>query len=301
MQRRVVMPTRLVYTGKGTLLELICMSLLCLWVPLPPTLAQTPSVETTQAKTKQNNIGGSAPVEDERRAFAISLVISTADEARSDFDLALRPRVLARSADVLWNADNATARALFRRAWEAAEKGDAEEVTIKTKDNPPPVVIALRRASGHDLRYEVMDLAARRDPALSEEFFAKLTKETERETEDAKGGRSNDGWSISDAVTKRLLVAWKLLDDGQVQRAMEFAAPVLDQVTRYSIGFLSALRAKNSEAADQRFALLLARAQFDPSADANTVSGLSSYAFTPGFYVTFNADGGRQIYRTGIL
>ena len=25
--------------------------------------------------------------------------------------------------------------------------------------------------------------------------------------------------------------------------------------------------------------------------DANTVSGLSSYAFTPGFYVTFNTDG----------
>ncbi len=275
------------------MLELICISLLCLLVPSSPTLAQNPSVETTQAKQKeQNTINQPNPVEDERRAFAISLVISTADEARSDFDLALRPRVLARSADVLWNADNATARALFRRAWEAAEKGDAEELTIKTKDSPPPMVIALRRASGHDLRYEVMNLAARRDRALSEEFFAKLTKETERETEDAKGGQYNDGWSISDAVTKRLLVARKLLDDGQVQRAMEFAAPVLDQVSYHSIGFLSALRAKNPEAADQRFALLLARAQFDPSADANTVSGLSSYAFTPGFYVTFNADGG---------
>lgn len=289
------MRTRIVYTGKVTLLELICISLLCLLLPPRPSLAQNPPGETPQAKAKErSNISRPDPMEDERRAFAISLVISTADEARSYSDLALRPRVLARSADVLWNADNTTARALFRRAWEAAEKGDAEEITIKTKDNPPPMVIALRRASGQDLRYEVMSLAARRDRALSEEFFAKLTKETERETEDAKSGRSRDSWSTSDAVSKRLQVARKLLEDGQVERAMEFAAPALDQVNANSIGFLSALRAKNSEAADQRFALLLARAQFDPSSDANTVSGLSSYAFTPGFYVTFNADGGSR-------
>jgi hypothetical protein len=289
------MPTRIVYIGKRILRELIGISLLCLLSLPPSTLAQNPSVETLQVKDKErSNISRPNPVEDERRALAISLVISTADEARSYSDLALRPRVLARSADVLWKAYNGTARALFRRAWEAAEKGDAEEVTIKTKDNPPPMVIALRRASGQDLRYEVMNLAARRDRALSEEFFAKLTKETDRETEDAKSSRSRDSWSTSDAVSKRLQVARRLLENGEVERAMEFAAPALDQVSFYSIGFLSALRAKNSEAADQKFALLLARVQFDPSSDANTVSGLSSYAFTPGFYVTFNADGGSR-------
>ena len=32
----------------------------------------------------------------------------------------------------------------------------------------------------------------------------------------------------------------------------------------------------------------------DPRSDANTVSGMSSYAFTPGFYVTFAADGGAR-------
>jgi hypothetical protein len=287
----------IVSSRKDKLLELVCSSLLCLLVLPPPTWAQNPSVEALQGKANEkerSTSSGPDALEDERRAFAISLVISVADEARSYSDLALRPRVLARSADVLWNADNTTARALFRRAWEAAEKGDAEEVTVKTKDNPPPMVIALRRASGQDLRYEVMSLAARRDRALSEEFFAKLTKETERETEDAKSGRSRDSWSTSDVASKRLQVARKLLEEGQVERAMEFAAPALDQVSVYSIGFLSAFRAKNSEAADQRFALLMVRAQFDPFSDANTVSGLSSYAFTPGFYVTFNTDGGAR-------
>jgi hypothetical protein len=64
--------------------------------------------------------------------------------------VALRPRVLARAADVLWEADNVNARALFERAWEEGEKGDADEVTIKTKDNPPAMVTAMRRMSGRD-------------------------------------------------------------------------------------------------------------------------------------------------------
>jgi hypothetical protein len=285
-------------TVRGKMLELILISLLCFLVLLPPTLAQNPAGKTLQAKANEKerrNISEADPLVDERRAFAVSLVISIANEAHSYTDLALRPRVLARSADALWNADNTTARALFRRAWEAAEKGDAEDITVKTKDNPPPMVIALRRTSGRDLRSEVLSLAARRDQALGEEFFTKLKNENEREIEDSNSmRRSSDSWSTSEAVSKRLQVAGKLLDDGQVERALQFAAPALDQVNANSIGFLSALRAKSSEAADQRFALLLASAQFDPWSDANTVSGLSSYAFTPGFYVTFAADGGSR-------
>ena len=67
---------------------------------------------------------------------------------------------------------------------------------------------------------------------------------------------------------------------------------MLDQVNRDSIIFLSALREKNAAAADQGFASLLARAERDPASDANTISGLSSYAFTPFLYVTFDTDGG---------
>jgi hypothetical protein len=292
------MRAQTVNIGKGTVLALTFISLLCSFVLPLPTSAQSPRDKTLQPKANEgdrNNISRSDPMEDQRRAFAISLIISLADEARSYSDLALRPRVLARSADALWNADNATARALFRRAWEAAEKGDADDATVKTKDNPPPMVIAMRRTSGRDLRSEVLSLIARRDRALGEELFTKLKTANEREAEDSKGARqSSDSRSTSEAVLKRLQVAGKLLDDGQIEAALEFAVPALDQVNPNSIGFLSALRAKNPETADQRFALLLARAQFDSSSDANTVSGLSSYAFTPGFYVTFNADGGSR-------
>jgi len=293
--KEILMHTQTANTGTGMVLALTLISLLCSSVLPLSTTAQGPVGRTVPSKANEPASINDGGLPDERRAFAISLVISLADEARSYSDLALRPRVLARSADALWNADNATARALFRRAWEAAEKGDAEDVTVKTKDNPPPMVIALRRTSGRDLRSEVLGLIARRDRALGEELFTKLKAANEREAEDSKGARqSGDSWSTSEAALKRLQVATRLLEDGQIERAMEFAAPALDQVNPNSIGFLSALRARNPETADQRFALLLARAQFDSSSDANTVSGLSSYAFTPGFYVTFNADGGSR-------
>lgn len=248
-------------------------------------------LQTKSSEIETRTVGG-ADLNGPRRAFAISLVTSLADEARSYQDLALRARVLARAGDVLWDADSITARALFRRAWEAAEKGDSEDITVKTKDNPPAMVAALRRASGRDLRSEVLSMVARRDRGLGEEFLAKLKTENERETKDSKSTRSSgDSWSAAEADSKRLQVARRLLDDGQVERALEFAAPALDHVNASSIGFLSELRAKNPEAADQRFAFLLTRTELDPSSDANTASGLSSYAFTPGFYVTFSADG----------
>jgi hypothetical protein len=287
----------------GSVLNLV--SLLCLLLLPVPIRAQTAAEKKLQAKAGEKEtspVTEAASTEAQRRVFAISLVISLATEARSYHDEALRPHVLARAADTLWAADGDTARSLFRRAWEAAVIGDAKELTLKNQDGVPPkeaaMVTALRRISGFDLRADVLGLAARRDRALGEEFLNKLKEETDRAALDAKNDSNqrdtNDSWSTSEAVSKRLQVANKLLDQGEIDRAMEFAAPVLDRVSANSISFLSALRGKRPEAAevaDQRFAALLTRAEFDPSSDANTASGLSSYVFTPGLYVTFSPDG----------
>jgi hypothetical protein len=267
----------------------------------------TPQANESQSKTAKavegdaTKISEAVLIEEQRRTFAVSMLMSLTDEARKYRDITLRPRVLARAADTLWDADSDTAKTQFRRAWEAAEKADAEDAdgggaTTKTKNAPPAMVIALRKMTGRDLRSEVLTLAARRDRALGEEFLAKLTADMNREsaetTSDASGPGTNDSWSTSQAVSKRLILARKLLDDGQVERALEFAAPVLNQVNEKTISFLSALRLKRPQLADQRFLLLLTGAELDPSSDANTVSGLSSYAFTPGLYLTFSPEGG---------
>ena len=267
--------------------------LLALPVPAPgqsPPQKKTSPPVTEKPAPKVNETG---PTDTELPAFAVSLVISLATEARTFSDVALRPRVIARAADVLWDADNVNARALFKRAWEEAEKGDAEEVTIKTKDNPPAMVTALRRMSGRDLRFEVLSAMAKRDRALSEEYFAKLKSETDSSKKETKNtAEPSDGWNVSEAVSKRLQVASALLKDGQIDRALEFAAPVLTETSVHTIGFLVELRKKNAAAADRVFSTLLSRAEADPASDPNTVSGLSSYVFTPGFYVTFKPQGG---------
>lgn len=259
------------------------------------TTDKTPQPKTNQSEDTKSTDAEAAELQ--RRTFAVSLVTSLADEARSYTDLALRPRVLARAADTLWSNDRDAAMVLFRRAWEAAENGDAEEVTIKTKDNPPAMVIGLRRMSGRDLRFEVLSLIARHDKALADELLAKLEEASTSESTSTKidsGSRSNDGWFTSEAETKRLQLARKLLEDGHVERALQVAEPLLNQVSANAIGFLSTLRTKMPQAADGRYAVMLSRAELDPLSDANTVSGLSSYAFTPGIYVTFSADGGAR-------
>jgi len=214
--------------------------------------------QTVAEKKSQTKISDAQSLESQRRTFAISLVTSLADEAHAYHDRALRSRVLARAADTLWNADRDTARTLFRKAWDAAEKGDAEELTLKNLDGVPStaaeMVTALRRSSGHDLRADVLALAAKRDQILGEEFLNKLTQNTDRETADRTNGPiSQNSNNNPEAVSKRLNLASKLLDEGEVERALSFATPALNQVNANSIGFLSRLREKRPEAADQRF------------------------------------------------
>ena len=281
--------------------RLIILALVLLAL-LVPSLAQTLAdkrLKNSPGEKETSKSEEADALEAQRRTFAVSLVLSLADDARSYRDLALRPHVLARAADTLWNADTDTARKFFRWAWEAAEKGDAEELTLQDQGGVSPkaaaMATALRRSSGSDLRADVLALAARRDRALCEEFLNKLKQETNSEASNSKsesGSRSSsDSWSSPEAVSKRLQLAARLLDLGEIELGLQFAAPVLDKVNAITINFLSMLRGKTPDAADKIFVLLMARAEFDPASDANTASGLSSYVFTPGLYVTFSADG----------
>ena len=250
-----------------------------------------------QAQKKPEEILDADAIKAQRRAFAISLITTLSDEARSFKDMKLRPRVLARAADALWESDKILARNLFRRAWDAAEQTDAEDsppAPSTSKGLSPAMIIVLRRGSSSDLRSEVLNLVARRDRALAEEFLDRLEeakKQATGESSDATSEDQNDSWSSSDEISKRLTLAHRLLDDKQPERAFELAVPVLNRVNEKAISFLSRLRLVKPELADRQFGALLAAVDANPFSDANTVSGLSSYAFTPGFYVTYTAEG----------
>ena len=260
--------------------------------------AQTNETKTNPAKNVAvNNKTEKDPEAErilrERRANAQSMLLSLAADAGRYTDQTLRARTQARIADVLWSADPERARALFRKAWESAEIVDQEGQRKLQED------IKQQQAKGGsvavtgppNIRGEVLRLAARRDRALGEELLAKLKIEKEREaTEIADKSRSNT-FDSPEAMSQRLALARQLLNSDDVERALQFAAPALSNITRDGLDFLSYLREKDAAAADKVYASLLARAAGDLSSDANTVSLLSSYLFTPHTFVTFQGGG----------
>src|SRR6185369_7460589 len=200
----------------------------------------------------------------------------------------------ARAADVLWDTDPERARELFRRAWEAAETVDAEAAKKRAEEmkrmetEGGPIVVR----GGPDLRSEVLRLVAKHDRKLGEEFLKALDEAAERERNDIAADQRRTDPSTRLGASQRLQLARRLVEDGEVERAMQFATPALTGVNVDTIFFLSALREKNAQLADAAYTNLLALAARDPSSDANTVSGLSSYLFTPFLYVTFEPSGG---------
>jgi hypothetical protein len=230
----------------------------------------------------------------QQRTVAISLVTSLADEARTFKDQTRRARVQARAADVLWDTDPERARELFRRAWEAAETVDAEAAKKRAEDmkrmesEGGPVVVR----GGPDLRSEVLRLVAKRDRKLGEEFLKALDEAAEKERSEAATNQRRNDPNTRLGASQRLQLARRLVEDGEVERAIQFATPALNGVNTDTIFFLSALREKNAQLADAAYTNLLALAARDPNSDANTVSGLSSYLFTPFLYVTFEPSGG---------
>ena len=238
-----------------------------LMVVVRPADAQLPAKNKSDAKTE------AARLANERRAQARALLISLATDARTFRDLKLRARSLARIADVLWSVDAEQGRALFRKAWEAAETADETQPSYTLGDGPLNV------------RSEVLEMSAKRDRLLAEEFLqkSKSDQDDERSEEDPLG--------LPEALRQRLDLAESLLRSGDTERAVQFADPALRSVTTFTMTFLTHLRERNPAAADQRYAALLANTADNMLTDANTISVLSSYIFTPQAYVIFSPYG----------
>ncbi|HWP54397.1 MAG TPA: hypothetical protein VN476_09660 [Pyrinomonadaceae bacterium] len=276
------------------LLVIVC--LLC----LSSFLAAQPAESTKTAPAKNvaaNNKAEKDPEAErilrERRANAQSMLMTLASDAGRFNDQTLRARTQARIADVLWAADPDRARALFRKAWESAEIVDQEsqkklqeEIAAQAAKNGGNVSVS----GPLNIRAEVLRLAARRDRALGEELLARLKVEKEREATEAADRTKSDPFNAPEAASQRLNLARQLLST-DVERAIQFADPVLTSITRDAIDFLSYLREKDAAAADRRYAVLLGRAAGDLQSDANTVSILSSFIFTPHIFVTFTGNG----------
>jgi len=266
----------------------LCLAVLSLFLIYVSDQAQTPSPRPPKDAKQSIATKELDPETVQRRSVALSMLESLAIEARSYRDEPLRARVQARIADALWDQDKEAARSLFRRAWDVAESvknsaanpgGSMPGRAPQSRPARPPM----------NLRREILQLAAKRDHALGEEFLRKLNAKDQKDQADkSTAGRSE----ISESeMAERLRLASDFLDAGELEKALQFADPALVRVTQRSILFLVALRDKNAPAADQRFAALLLLSAADLEADANTVSLLTSYAFTPSIYLVVSPGG----------
>ncbi|HKO43402.1 MAG TPA: hypothetical protein VJU84_08935 [Pyrinomonadaceae bacterium] len=262
--------------------------------PKPAAQPQAPAAAPKSPTNKKLSAAAKAKA-DEQKALALSLLVSLATDARSFPDQTLRARTLARIADALWEPDPDQGRTLFRRAWDAATVADQERLRKMEEERKKQEAAtgSFAIARGPDLRAEVLRLAAKRDRALGEEMLEKMTEAKKQEAIEATSSARRELLNTPAAQRQRLQLAGQLLE-ADAERALQFADPALTNVTMDGLNFLSLLREKNSEAADMRYARLLTIAQNDLQTDANTVSLLSSYLFTPHMFIMFEPGGGQN-------
>jgi hypothetical protein len=284
--------------ARAHLLTLFSLSLLCVTAIAQPGAKSTQpnEVKTIPAKSVSKAKPAADPEAErilkERRAQAQALLISLAADAGSYNDQKLRARTQARIADVLWETDQERARTLFRKAWDAAEIVDQDgrrrmQEEMRQKEARGGSVAV---TGPPNVRGEVLRMAARRDRALGEELLAKLKVEKAQEAAEATDKARRDPFDSPEGLSQRLSLARQLLAT-DVERALQFADPALVTLSREAIDFLSYLREKDAAAADRRYAGMVAMAGGSLQSDANTVSLLSSFLFTPHIFVAFTADG----------
>jgi len=216
----------------------------------------------------------------------ISRLSALASEAQT-FEPPLRSHIQTQAASLLWDFDRLFARDLFLKAWEAAESADREFEEKQQRSDPNSVIMRYPP----EARREVISAAWKKDPVLGEALLAKMIKQVEQVEGDNESSSASSNAQSSRSDLERLNVARQLLRDGDETQAVKFAQDILNRALIPTIRFLSELREKNATAADDLYVSLLARVVTDPTSDANTISLLSSYVFSPFLYFTIGSNG----------
>lgn len=233
-----------------------------------------------------------------RRARAVQLLDETAYAARTLDDLFYRARIQMLAADALWPSDQQRARALFRRAWDAATASDKAESKVLedefgTSSEPEENFIS-------EARDEVLIKVAARDPQLASLFLQEYMKD--REGDASSSNSSSEARSRSQRRTpwreltasgaRRLVLAIELLNRNESVQAAQVAAPLVNEgVSGDLISFILHLREQNASQADALYVNLLKRTRADAEADANSVLLLSAPVISPQLMVVVDERG----------
>lgn len=284
------------------LVSLVIMCALAFAVTAQTQEKRDATPRTSQATTKRGTIGKRAAADAARARRnaleAVAVLREVAEAARSFDDLYESVSTQANAAYVLWPHDEQTARAILRRAWEAATAPGAEGKArgFGTSEDPREDARNALTAA----RRRVVTVALKYDSRLADAFM----REFERTLDDeSHAPRQNDppadatlpqrrNRSLSRAGWQRIAIARDLFATGDFKRAAEAVAPlVIEGATQPLLNFILQLRAGDPDAADALYLSLLERMRADPDADANDVLLLSTPVVSPNLWVAVGESG----------
>ena len=256
-------------------------------------LSSIPALGQQRVRAPRTPAAQNKDKERARASQAITLLVETANKARLFDDLLYRARVQALAADALWPYDEQQARSIFRRAWEAAtasDKEEREEAAQETGALPSTV------AKVTEARDEVLRRAASHDARLADIFLRALASEDDGAGVDNNPPLRRSAWhELSASGARRLALAYELLDAGETVRAVEVAAPVINEgASADTMAFILRLRARDMSQADALYLRLVERAASDPQTDANAILLLSSLAISQNLLVVVDESGSLQ-------
>jgi hypothetical protein len=258
------------------------------------TFASTPALAQKRGRAGRTPTTQNKNAENARRAQAFTLLVETADKARLFDDLYYRARIQTLAADALWPHDERQARAIFRRAWEAATASDKAEKEEAARGGGG--LLPATNENMTEARDEVLGKAAVRDARLAEIFLHDLLGEKDGASVDRDEATRRTAWgALSANGERRLTLADEMLEAGETRRAVEIIAPTINEgVSSELIAFIARLRGRSIAEADTLYLRLIERAAADSQTDSNAVLLLSSLIVSPGLLVVVDEFGALQ-------
>ncbi|HEX8747327.1 MAG TPA: hypothetical protein VF717_09005 [Pyrinomonadaceae bacterium] len=273
-----------------------------LFISLALVLAFAPASAQAQQRGRTGR-GGAAPgtrrtdeKAEARRAQAVTLLVETADSARAFRDLQYRARIQLLAADALWPFDEARARQIFRRAWEAASAADrAEQRAAGEEAGVFPGSEEMLETAARD---EVLSKAAARDAKMAEAFMREMLQERDKAQEAANQPTRRTPWREPSTLgARRLALAYELMGKRDYARAAQIAEPAIAEgVSGDAMEFILRLRAFMGEASDPYglYRRMVQRTAANPDTDANDLLRLSSFVVSPQLLMAVDEKGGLQ-------
>lgn len=207
-----------------------------------------------------------------KRLAAVQRVQLLADRAQKFQTDELKLRTLATLADILWQAEEDSARRLLLRCVELLKSSKPADSSSSAAANGNSNTARGMRANNFQfLRQFIIQIAVRRDPELAKLLTKDTTLFGEGQTEFT--GRQN------------LDVAFDLARNGDAAAAAEFAQRGLaGGLTKGDaplvLNLLAGLRARDEKAADELFRQTLARLAAQPASEVDALLIIGNYLFT---------------------